>query len=53
MKKECKRLDLNQGFPDYQTDALESMAIVDLLYYWKYLYNFYYTKKLPRQSYTW
>ena len=27
MKKECRELDLNQGFIDEQTDASEGMAI--------------------------
>ena len=55
MKKECRELDSNQGSIDYQTETPESMAIADLHSWLQYVinyYNFYYTQKLPRQSYT-
>ena len=53
MKKDFKELDLNQGPPEYQIDALEGMTMGTSHNQEQYLmkyFNFYYTQKLPRQS---
>ena len=39
MKKEIKKLDLNQGSPDHQTDAPENIATGDLHSPMQYLIN--------------